>query len=60
MTFPSYFDAGNGNIRVLDPGTAEGRECQEKMRDGENNLQNMVQDQWNQIKKNRRPIDDDE
>ena len=59
MTWPAYFDAGNGSIKVLDPNTAEGRECQEKMKDGENNLQNMVQDQWNQIKKNRRPIDED-
>ena len=60
MTFPAYFDAGNGSIRVLDPGTAEGRECQEKMKDGENNLNNMVRDNWNQIKKNRRNnVDDD-
>lgn len=60
MTFPSYFDAGNGNIKVLDPNTAEGRECQEKMKDGENNLQNVVQDHWNQIKKNRKPPVDEE
>ena len=60
MQFPTYFDAGNGSIKVLDPNTAEGRECQEKMKDGENNLQNVVQDHWNQIKKNRHlPIDDE-
>jgi hypothetical protein len=60
MTFPSYFDAGNGTIKVLDPGTAEGRECQEKMRDGEDKLQDLVRDNWNQIKKNRRPPGDDD
>jgi hypothetical protein len=53
MTWPAYFDAGNGSIKVLDPGTAEGRECQEKMKDGENKLQDLVRDNWNQIKKNR-------
>ena len=60
MTFPSYFDAGNGNVKILDPGTAEGRECLEKMKDGKDNLNNMVRDNWNQIKKNRnRNVDDD-
>ena len=60
MTWPAYFDAGNGNIRILDPGTAEGRECLERMKDGEDKLQDMVRDNWNQIKKNRRvDIDDD-
>ena len=60
MTWPAYFDAGNGNIRVLDPGTAEGRECLEKMKDGEDKLQDLVRDNWNQIKKNRRPPQDDD
>lgn len=54
MTWPAYFDAGNGDIKVLDPGTAEGRECMEKMKDGEDKLQDLVRDNWNQIKKNRR------
>src|SRR5579862_1155535 len=60
MTWPSYFDAGNGAITVLDPGTAEGRACQERMRDGEDRLQDMVRDNWNQIKKNRRADQDDD
>lgn len=60
MTWPAYFDAGNGNIKVLDPGTAEGRECLEKMKDGEDKLQDLVRDNWNQIKKNRRPPQDDD
>jgi replicative DNA helicase len=60
MTFPAYFDASNGSIKVLDPATAEGRECLEKMKDAEDKLQNLVRDNWNQIKKNRRQnIDDD-
>jgi hypothetical protein len=60
MTWPAYFDAGNGTIKVLDPGTAEGRECQEKMKAGEDKLQDLVRDNWNQIKKNRRPPGDDD
>jgi archaellum biogenesis ATPase FlaH len=60
MTFPAYFDAGNGSIKVLDPGTAEGRGCLEKMKDGEDKLQDLVRDNWNQIKRNRnRNVDDD-
>ena len=60
MTFPAYFDAGNGSIKILDPGTAEGRACQERMRDGEDKLQDMVRDNWNQIKKNKRGMDRDD
>jgi len=53
MTWPVYFDASNGNIRVLDPTTPEGMECLRKMKDGEDNLQETVRDNWNQMKKNR-------
>lgn len=60
MTYPSYFDAGNGNIRVLDPTTAEGRECQEKMKEGDNKLQDVVRDTWSQIKKNRKGPQEEE
>lgn len=60
MTFPSYFDAGNGSIRVLDPGSAEGRACLEKMKEGEDRLQDLVRDNWNQIKKNRNRNQDDD
>jgi replicative DNA helicase len=60
MTFPAYFDASNGNVKVLDPNTAAGRECMEKMKDNEDKLQNLVRDNWNQIKKNRQQITDDD
>ena len=60
MTFPTYFDASNGSIKVLDPATAEGRKCLEMMKDGEEKLQDVVRDNWNQIKKNRRVEVDDE
>ena len=60
ITCPSYFDAGNGNIRIFDPASAEARECEEKMRDGEDKLQDLVRNNWNQIKKNRRAEIDDE
>lgn len=60
MTWPAFFDAGNGCIRVLDPGTAEGRECLERMKDGEDKLQDIVRDNWNQIKNNRKRKDDDD
>lgn len=60
MTWPAYFDAGCGAITILDPATAEGRECQERMKDGEEKLQDVVRDNWNQIKKNRRPNENDD
>ena len=60
MTWPAYFDAGNGAIKILDPGTAEGRECQERMKAGEEKLQDMVRDNWNQIKRNKRAANQDD
>lgn len=60
QTYPSYFNAGNGDIRVFDPVTVEGRMCSEKMKDGENSMQNLVQDNWNQIKKNRHNLQDED
>ena len=59
MTWPAYFDASNGNIRILDPATSEGRECMERMKDGEEKLQDIVRDNWSQIKKNRKADVDD-
>lgn len=60
MTWPTCFDASNGDIKILDPNSSEGRKCLEKMKDGEDKLQDLVRNNWNQIKKNRRQnIDDD-
>ncbi len=60
QTMPCYFDAGCGSIRVLDPLSAEARECREKMKGGEEKLQDIVRDNWNQIKKDKKAKDEDE
>lgn len=60
ITFPAFFDASNGNIKILDPGTAEGRACLQKIKAGDDKLQNLVRDNWNQIKRNRAGDDDDD
>lgn len=60
ITFPAFFDASNGNIKILDPGTAEGRTCLDKMNQGEDKMNNLVNDHWNQIKKNRRNNSDED
>jgi len=58
MTWPAYFDAGNGSIKILDPATPEGRDCQERMKAGEERLQDVVRDNWNAVKRNRK-VDQD-
>jgi len=58
LTFPVYFDASNGTIKVLDPTSAEGRSCLQRMKEGEDKLQDVIRDNWNQIKKNRKNIID--
>jgi hypothetical protein len=60
MTWPAYFDAGSGAIKILDPSTPEGRDCQERMKAGEEKLQDVVRDSWNQIKKKRAADQDDD
>lgn len=60
ITFPTYFDASCGDIRILDPNSEEGHILSEKMRDREERLQEVVRNNWDQIKKNRRNLLDEE
>lgn len=60
MTWPTMFDASCGAIKILDPGTPEGRACMERMKDGEEKLQDVVRNNWNEIKKNRKKDEDNE
>jgi replicative DNA helicase len=60
MSWPTEFNASKGTIKILDPTSFEGKKCLEKMKTGEDKLQDVVRDNWNQIKKNRRPSVDDE
>src|ERR1035437_3916799 len=60
MTFPTYFDASCGDIRILDPNSEEGHELSKKMKDGEERVNDIVQNNWDQIKKNRRNLVDEE
>lgn len=59
MTFPTYFNSSNGDIRVYDPASPEGIETQQKFKDAEENGKEAMRDQWNKIKKNRGFIDND-
>lgn len=54
MTFPTYFNASNGDIRVLDPESKEGVELDRKMKEREDTIQEAVRNGWEAIKKNRR------
>jgi exonuclease VII small subunit len=57
---PCYFDAGCGSIKILDPDSREARECRERMKDGEERIQDVIKDNWNQVKKNRKKDENDE
>jgi len=60
MTFPTYFDASCGDIRILDPNSEEGHLLDEKMKADGDRMNNIVQNNWDQIKKNRKNLMDEE
>lgn len=60
ITCPVYFDASCGDIRVFDPNSEEGHKLSEKMKAGENRMDDIVQNNWDQIKKNRKNLMDEE
>ena len=60
MTFPTHFDASNGDIRILDPNSEEGHALDEKMRADGDRINDLVQNNWDQIKKNRKNMMDEE
>ena len=53
MTFPTYFNSSNGDVRVYDPTSAEGIDIQQKMGDSEENAKESMRDQWNKLKKSK-------
>ena len=65
LTFPTLFDSSNGNIQVFDPSTREGIEVQQKMSSAEDTVKNVLRDNWEKVKKNKKldeaeiPSDDD-
>jgi hypothetical protein len=59
MTFPTYFNSCNGDIRVYAADSPEGIEVQQKFKDAEDTGKDAMRDQWNKMKKNRGFVDDD-
>jgi hypothetical protein len=59
MTFPTYFNSCNGDIRVYSADSPEGVEVQQKFKDAEDTGKDAMRDQWNKMKKNRGFVDDD-
>lgn len=61
LTFPTYFNASNGDIRIYEKESKEGIELERKMKEREDTIQEAVRNGWEAIKKNRRAAlgDDD-
>lgn len=59
MTFPTYFNSSNGDVRVYDPSSHEGIEISQKMKEGEDTVKNIMRDNWEKIKKEKNFGDDD-
>jgi len=53
ITFPTKFDASNGDIQVFDEKSKEGMLLQTEMDDGENVIKNMLSNRWNSSKKEK-------
>jgi replicative DNA helicase len=47
MTFPSKFNAGNGDIQLFNEKSSEGMSVISEMNEGENMLKRMISDKWN-------------
>jgi replicative DNA helicase len=58
MTFPTFFNSCNGDIKVYDPASPEGVELLQKMKDSEDTSKDAMREQWNQMKKNKGFTDD--
>jgi replicative DNA helicase len=59
ITFPTYFNSSNGDIRVHEEGSPEGVELQHKMNTAEDAGKDAMREQWNQLKKKKNFSDDD-
>lgn len=51
ITFPTYFNSSNGDIRVYLENSPQGIELKQKMQDHEDHTQNKMREHWGQIKK---------
>lgn len=59
MTFPTFFNSSNGDVRIYDPGSHEGIELSQKMRESEDVTKDIMRNNWDKIKKARGGSDDD-
>lgn len=53
MTFPTYFNSSNGDIKVFLENSPQGIELKQKMQDHEDHTNDVMRDHWNKIKKDR-------
>lgn len=53
MTFPTYFNSSNGDIKVFEESSPQGIELKNKMHDHEDKTKAVMQDHWNQIKRQK-------
>lgn len=53
MTFPTYFNSSNGDIKVFLENSPQGIELKQKMQDHEDKTNNKIMDNWKKIKRDR-------
>ena len=53
MTFPTYFNSSNGDIKVYLENSPQGIELKQKMQDHEDKTRDVMRNHWNQIKKDK-------
>ena len=60
LTFPTYFNSSNGDIRIYDPTSNEGIELQRKSSEaGGEDEKKVMREQWNKMKKKKGFDDED-
>lgn len=58
MTFPTYFNSSNGDIKVYLENSPQGIELKQRMQDHEDHTNDVMRDHWNKIKKEKKFGDD--
>lgn len=53
MTFPTYFDSSNGDVRLYQENSPQGIELKQKMQEHEDKTNDSIQNHWKQIKKSK-------
>lgn len=53
ITFPTYFNSSNGDVKVFKEDSAEGLELQQKMKDVEDANKDIMRDSWEKLKKEK-------